>query len=87
MVKAQFEHDVGVLRGLIKSSGCETDPYKIIILIERFILEYGTKATKETVSFLLKRGVSKEQKLEVILDVLQTQKTLEELLIFKYLHK
>lgn len=85
MVKAQFEHDVGVLRGLIKSSGCETDPYKIIILIERFVLEYGMVVTKETVKFLLKKEVSKDRKLEVILDVLQTQKTKEELLIFKYL--
>ena len=85
MVKAQFEHDVGVLRGLVKSSGCETDPYKIIILIERFILEYGMVITKETVKSLLKKEVSKERKLEVILDVLQTQKTKEELLIFKYL--
>lgn len=87
MVKAQFERDVGVLRGLIKSSGLENDPYKAIIYIERYILEYGTRVTQETVNFLLSRQFSKSIKNEVILEVLQTEKKIEELLIIKYLEK
>lgn len=72
------------LREFITGSGIEEDPYKVIILAERFILEYGTKWTQETVKFLKQDDITEDHKLEVILDIVQTQKTVNELLIFKY---
>lgn len=74
-----FEKDFGVLRGLIKSGGYETDPYRIIILVERYILEYGTVITRKTVEILLNKQVNSQEKQKVLLDVLQTQKTREQL--------
>lgn len=79
-----FNEDINALRGFIRSSKIEEDPYKIIILAERFILEYGTKWTRETVDYLRTRGIKKEDKLAVILDLVQSQKTIEQLLIFKH---
>lgn len=79
-----FNEDINALRGFIRSSKLEEDPYKIIILAERFILEYGTKWTRETVDFLKQKGIKKEDKFLVISDLVQTKKTIEELLIFKY---
>ncbi|KIX21583.1 hypothetical protein SY27_07750 [Flavobacterium sp. 316] len=76
-----FEKDFGVLRGLIKSSGYETDPYRIIILVERYILEYGTTITRKTVDFLLSKEVSVEERQNILLDVLQTIKTPEQLFL------
>lgn len=78
---------MGALRGIIKSSGYETDPYKIIILVERYILEYGTKITQKTVEVLLSDKGSIEDRQKVLLDVLQTQKPLEQLHIYNYKNK
>ncbi len=79
-----FNEDINALRGFIKSGKLENDPYKIIILAERFILEYGTKWTRETVKFLKSKEIKKEDKKAVLLDVVQTEKTIEQLLIYKY---
>lgn len=79
MDKAGFERDVGVLRNLIKRSGIETDDYKIIIYVERYILQYGKNITKKTVDRLLScNGIERQ---EIILDVLQDVKIAEELII------
>lgn len=82
-----FNEDINALRGFIKSSRIESDPYKIIILAERFILEYGTKWTRETVKFLKSKDSKKEDKLAVVMDLVQNEKTIEELLIFKHYKK
>lgn len=87
VILKNFEKDFGVLRGLIKSSGYETDPYRIIILVERYILEYGTKITRKTVDFLLNKEVSIQERQNVLLEVLQTQKTPEQLYISTYNNK
>lgn len=79
-----FNEDINALRGFIRSSKVEQDPYKIIVLAERFILEYGTKWTRETVDYLKTRGIKKEDKLAVIMDLVQNQKAVNELLIFKH---
>lgn len=75
----QFQIDSSTLRSFIKRSGIEEDEYKIIVYVERFILEYGKKATRDTVEALkAERGTRRQ---ELILDLLQTRKTLEELTI------
>lgn len=80
MVRSEFERDAGALRGLLKSKDCEKDPYKGIILVERYILKYGMATTKKTVKTLLS-GISKIDQLEILLDVMQDKKTHEELTI------
>jgi hypothetical protein len=76
----QFQIDSSTLRGFIKSSEIEGDDYKIIIYVERFILEYGKKATKDHVAAL--KATKGKIRQEIILDLLQTRKTLEELVIY-----
>lgn len=77
----QFQIDSSTLRSFIKRSGIEQDDYKVIVYVERFILEYGKKATRNTVEALkIAKG---EVRQEIILDLLQTRKTIEELLIYK----
>lgn len=80
MVKANFERDVGALRGLLKSKKVEIDPYKAIIYIENFVLEYGMKVTQRTV-FILLSGIPVEEQIEILLDVLQHSKLPNELTI------
>lgn len=80
MVKSNFERDSGALRGLLKAYECEKDPYKGIIIVERYIIKYGMSTTKKTVKLLLS-GITKIEKLEILLDVMQDKKPHEELTI------
>lgn len=80
MVESNFRKDERTIRGFLRSTKCETDPYKAIILIERYILKYGTSVTKKTVKLLLS-NISKVDKLEILLDVMQDNKPHEELTI------
>ena len=80
MVKSNFERDMGTLRGYLKSLKCEIDPYKAIIIVERYILEYGMSITKKTVK-ILTSGLSTEDKMEVLMDVMQTEKPPNQLII------
>lgn len=77
----QFQIDSSILRSFLGRSGIEDDDYRQIILIERFILEYGKKATRDMVKAL--KDTKGPEHIELILDLIQTQKTVEQLIIYK----
>lgn len=83
MVEAQFYRTINRLRLKIRLSGLEEDEYKIIIYIENFILNYGRKVAHDTLTAL--NAAEGDGYLQILQDILQTQKITSELTIYEKL--
>lgn len=81
MVRGDYERQFNSLRNKLRLSGLEDDEYKIIIYIENYILKYGRQVVNDTLTAHFE--AEDDEKLDILKDILQTQKHETELFIYE----